>query len=63
MEWAMTNENTKSLGTSFLTWAMIAGAALMFLEVTVSSLTPVPAHTATVQTITAPAHPDRLARN
>ena len=41
----------------------IAGAALMFLEVTVSSLTPVPAHTASVQTITAPAHPDRLARN
>ena len=59
----MTNENTRSLRTGILTWAMIAGAALMFLEVTVSSLTPVPVHTATVQTITVAAHPDRLARN
>jgi hypothetical protein len=58
----MTNENTKSLGTNLLTWTMIAGAALMFLEITVSSLTPVPAHTATAQTITI-AHPDRVARN
>ncbi len=57
----MTDENTKSLGSTFLTWAMIAGAALMFLEVTVSSLTPVPVRTASVQTITAPTHPDRLA--
>ena len=59
----MTNETTKSLGSGALTLAMIAGAALMFFEVTVSSLQPVPAHTATVQTITAPSHPDRLARN
>ena len=57
----MTNEDTRSTGSHMLTWAMIAGAALLFLEVTVASLQPVPAHTATVQTVTVPA--DRLARN
>ncbi len=59
----MTNENTKSVSANALTWAMIAGAALLFLEVTLSSVTPVPAHTPTVQTISVAAHPDRLARN
>ncbi len=57
----MTNENTRRTGSHVLTWAMIVGAAALFFEVTVSSLNPVPAHTATVQTVTAPA--DRLARN
>ena len=52
----MTNENTRSTGSHFLTWAMIAGAALLFLEVTVASLQPVPAHTAQVQTISVAAN-------
>ena len=57
----MTNEYTRSTGSHFLTWAMIAGAALLFLEVTVSSLQPVPTHAATVQTVTVPS--DRVAKN
>ena len=54
----MTNETTRSTGSHMLTWAMIAGAALLFVEVTISSLAPVPARTATVQsvTVTALAH-------
>ena len=59
----MTNENTRSTGSHFLTWAMIAGAALLFLEVTVASLQPVPAHTAQVQTISVAANSDRPAHN
>ncbi|HEY4943151.1 MAG TPA: hypothetical protein VII56_17100 [Rhizomicrobium sp.] len=59
----MTDENTKSVSANVLTWAMIAGAALLFLEVTWSSAQPVPAQNATVQTISVAAHPDRLARN
>ena len=59
----MTDTNTKSFGANALTWAMIAGTALLFLEITFSSMQPaVPAHPATVQTVTV-AHPDRLARN
>lgn len=58
----MTDTNTKSVSANLLTWAMIVGAAALFFEVTVSSLNPVPVHTATVQTMTV-AHPDRLARN
>ena len=57
----MTNEYTRSTGSHFLNWAMIAGAALLFLEVTVSSLQPVPTHAATVQTVTVPS--DRVAKN
>jgi hypothetical protein len=62
MEWAMTDSNTKTVSANLLTWAAIVGAAALFFEVTVSSLNPVPAQTATVHTITV-AHPDRLARN
>lgn len=46
----MTDENTKSYGSTLLTWAMIAGAALLFLEITLSSAQPVTAKTATVHT-------------
>ena len=54
---------TRDPDLNVLTWAAIVGAAALFFEVTVSSLNPVPAQTATkVQTITV-AHPDRLARN
>jgi hypothetical protein len=59
----MTDVNTKGLGSNLLTWAMIAGAALLFLEVTLSSVQPAPARTTAVQTVTVAAHPDRLARN
>ena len=59
----MTDENTKSVSANVLTWAMIVGAALLFLEVTWSSAQPVPAHTATVQTITLAAHPVSPARS
>jgi hypothetical protein len=52
MEWVMSDENTKSFGSTALTWAMIAGAALLFLEITLSSAQPVPARSATVQTVT-----------
>ena len=57
----MTDSDTKSIGSHALTWTMIIGAAALFFEVTVASLQPVPAHTATVQTVTVPS--DRLARN
>jgi len=52
MEWVMSDENTKTVGTTVLTWAMIAGAALLFLEITLSAAQPVAEKTATVQTIT-----------
>ncbi len=57
----MTNETTRRTGSHLLTWAMIVGAAALFFEITVASMNPVPAHTATVQTVTVPA--ERLARN
>jgi hypothetical protein len=67
MEWAMTDlddETSENVGTRILTWAMIAGAALMLLEVTLSPAQPV-TKTATVQTVTvaSAAHDGRLAQN
>lgn len=59
----MTNVERKSFGSSVFTWAMIAGAALLLMEVTLSSLQPVAPHLATVQTLTVAGHTDRLARN
>ncbi len=57
----MSNETIKSTGSHMLTWAMIVGAAALFVEITVASMNPVPEHTATVQTVTV--QPERLARN
>jgi hypothetical protein len=68
MEWAMTDmddETSENVGTRILTWAMIAGAALMFLEVTLSPAAQPVAKTATVHivTVASAAHNDRLAQN
>jgi hypothetical protein len=64
MEWAMTNETLsgETMGAKALMFAMIAGAALLFIEATWSpSFQPAEhapaAHSATV------AHHDRLASN
>ena len=62
MEWAMTNEDTEPYGAKVLTWAMIAGAALLFLEVTWSSIGTAP-HAPAAQTATVQMHQDRVARN
>ena len=59
----MTNVERKSFGSSVFTWAMIAGAALLLMEVTLSSLQPVAPHVPTVQTMTIAGHTDRLARS
>jgi len=59
-----TESETEGLGTRLLTWAMIAGAALMLVEVTLSPAQPV-TKTATVQTVSvaSAALHERLARN
>ncbi|HXC54718.1 MAG TPA: hypothetical protein VNU97_05450 [Rhizomicrobium sp.] len=60
----MTNEDTETYGAKVLTWAMIAGAALLFLEVTWSSVGALPQHSvAAPQTATVQVQQDRLARN
>ncbi|HUO87947.1 MAG TPA: hypothetical protein VMU08_02135 [Rhizomicrobium sp.] len=62
----MTNmeSGTDGLATRLLTWAMIAGAALMLLEVTLAPAQPV-TKTATVETtsVASIASHDRLARD
>jgi hypothetical protein len=59
-----TEHETEGLGTRLLTWAMIVGAALMLVEVTLTPAQPV-TKTATVQTVSvaAAALHDRLAQN
>jgi hypothetical protein len=52
MEWVMSDENTNTFGSTALTWAMIAGAALLFFEITLSSAQPAAERSATVQTVT-----------
>jgi hypothetical protein len=59
----MTNVESRSMGSTVFTWAMIAGAALLLMEVTLSSLQPAASHAPTVQTMTVAGHTDRLARN
>jgi hypothetical protein len=63
MEWAMTNEKLsgETMGAKILMFAMIAGAALLFVEATWSpSFQPSQAHSATAQTATV-RHDHRLA--
>lgn len=63
MEWAMNEEiETEGKGGKLLMLALVAGAALLFVETTMPIGTP--AKTATVQTVSMPVAPaDRLARN
>jgi hypothetical protein len=60
----MSNTESEGLGTRLLTWAIIVGAALMLVEVTLSPAQPV-TKTATVQTVSVAsvAQHNRLARN
>jgi hypothetical protein len=57
----MTDFDYETFGAKALTWAMIAGAALLFLEITWSPAQLPTVKAATVQTVTV--QPDRLARN
>ncbi|MEI9994775.1 MAG: hypothetical protein WDM91_09290 [Rhizomicrobium sp.] len=54
---------TDSFGAKVLMFAMIAGAALLFLEATWSPVIQGGEKHATVQTVTMPPAPQRLARN
>ena len=62
MEWVMTNEERtgESMGAKALMFALIAGAALLFLEVTWSP-TVQPVHHPVAQTVTV--QPERVAAN
>ena len=59
-----TESEAEGLGTRLLTWAMIVGAALLLMEVTLSPAQPV-TKTATVQTVSVAsvAQHNRLAQN
>jgi hypothetical protein len=63
MEWAMTNETLsgETLGAKALMFAMIAGAALLFVEATWSPSFQPAEHAPQAQTTTV--HHERLAQN
>jgi len=64
MEWAMqTYLNDEAIGAKAFTWAIIAASALLLVEVTWPQALPAPAaSSATVQTVSVAAHPQRIAR-
>ena len=54
----------EAFGVQALNWAMIFGAALLFLEVTIQATPqPVAKAPASVEAVTVTAHADRLASN
>jgi hypothetical protein len=64
MEWAMEAYlDDEGFGTKALTWTLIAASALLLVEVTWPQALPAPAaSSATVQTVSVAAHPQRIAR-